>query len=121
MYFHTGNLSTTPEELFSHRTRRADRIDRFRPPFCDMPRALGEAVRGYEAMLPGGFEYDGRVIVPLDEEAVCAAGRELVAPIRPPLVHTDLHAVIVRRRQLQGGGKGVDPRGRVAIPGDPLT
>ena len=46
------------------------------PPFCDMPRALVETIRGHDAMLPGGFEYDGRVIVPLDEDAVRAAGRE---------------------------------------------
>ena len=47
------------------------------PPFCDWPERLSEIVRGSVFMVEGGHECDGRPIVPLDEQAVAAAGREI--------------------------------------------
>ena len=44
------------------------------PPFCDWPEDLSAMVcAGYE-MVRGGHEYDGRPIVPFDEDGMrCAA------------------------------------------------
>ena len=47
------------------------------PPFCDWPERLAGIVRGPVFMVEGGHECDGRPIVPLDEKAVAAAGREI--------------------------------------------
>ena len=47
------------------------------PPFCDWPDRLASIVRGRVFMVEGGHECDGRPIVPLDEQAVAAAGREI--------------------------------------------
>ena len=47
------------------------------PPFCDWPGRLAGVVRGPVFMVAGGHECDGRPIVPLDERAVAAAGREI--------------------------------------------
>ena len=47
------------------------------PPFCDWPERLAGIVRGPVFMVGGGHECDGRPIVPLDEKAVAAAGREI--------------------------------------------
>ena len=47
------------------------------PPFCDWPARLTEIVRGPVFMVAGGHECDGRPIVPLDERAVAAAGRQI--------------------------------------------
>ena len=47
------------------------------PPFCDWPDRLAGIVRGPVFMVEGGHECDGRPIVPLDEAAVAAAGREI--------------------------------------------
>ena len=47
------------------------------PPFCDWPDRLAGIVRGPVFMVEGGHECDGRPIVPLDEQAVAAAGREI--------------------------------------------
>jgi N-methylhydantoinase A/oxoprolinase/acetone carboxylase beta subunit len=43
------------------------------PPFVDWPPDLVAALGGHYAMLEGGFEFDGREILPLDVEAVRAA------------------------------------------------
>ncbi|RSL87793.1 hypothetical protein BHE90_006272 [Fusarium euwallaceae] len=40
------------------------------PPFAGLPDDLREIVEGYSKSLPGGLEIDGRVITPLDEDAV---------------------------------------------------
>lgn len=47
------------------------------PPFCDWPERLAAIVRGPVFMVAGGHECDGRPIVPLDERAVAAAGKEI--------------------------------------------
>lgn len=47
------------------------------PPFVGWPRRLREAVEGPVFLLPGGYEFDGRVISELDEAAVRAAAREI--------------------------------------------
>ena len=47
------------------------------PPFCDWPERLAGIVGGPVFMVAGGHECDGRPIVPLDERAVAAAGREI--------------------------------------------
>lgn len=47
------------------------------PPFCDWPERLAGIVRGPVFMVAGGHECDGRPIVPLDETAIAAAGREI--------------------------------------------
>jgi len=47
------------------------------PPFCDWPDGLAGIVRGPVFMVAGGHECDGRPIVPLDERAVAAAGKEI--------------------------------------------
>jgi len=51
---------------------------RLLPPFCDWPRGLRDACRARHEFLPGGHEFDGREIVPLDEEAVDGASRRAV-------------------------------------------
>jgi len=40
------------------------------PPLCEWPPGLREAVGGWGYLLPGGHEFDGREIVPLDEDAL---------------------------------------------------
>lgn len=47
------------------------------PPLIDWPADLAEVVRGYVALLPGGFEYDGQPLTPLDEPAIRAACAEV--------------------------------------------
>lgn len=47
------------------------------PPFCDWPEDLARIVRGHVAMVPGGHEYDGRPLVPFDEEATMLAARRM--------------------------------------------
>ena len=47
------------------------------PPLCDWPDRLAGIVRGPVFMVAGGHECDGRPIVPLDEKAVAAAGKEI--------------------------------------------
>jgi N-methylhydantoinase A/oxoprolinase/acetone carboxylase beta subunit len=46
------------------------------PPMIDWPPDLSAAIKGYVALLPGGFEFDGRPIVPFDEGALRRACRE---------------------------------------------
>lgn len=47
------------------------------PPFSAWPPAMRDAVEGGMAMIGGGYEFDGRLIAPLDEEAVVAAARTM--------------------------------------------
>lgn len=49
------------------------------PPFCDWPEDLSAIVRGQVHMVEGGLDYDGRPIMPLDENAVAAAARSMKA------------------------------------------
>jgi N-methylhydantoinase A/oxoprolinase/acetone carboxylase beta subunit len=49
------------------------------PPFCDWPDDLAAIVRGQVHTVEGGHDYDGRPIMPLDEQAVAAAAREMRA------------------------------------------
>jgi N-methylhydantoinase A/oxoprolinase/acetone carboxylase beta subunit len=49
------------------------------PPFCDWPEDLATIVDGGVHMVEGGFEFDGRELVPLDERAVAAAARQIRA------------------------------------------
>ncbi|MBI3763613.1 MAG: hydantoinase/oxoprolinase family protein [Chloroflexi bacterium] len=49
------------------------------PPMVDWPPDLRDAVRGFAALLPGGFEFDGRPIVPFDERALREACRQTLA------------------------------------------
>lgn len=46
------------------------------PPFVGWPKRLRDAVEGPSFLLPGGYEFDGRVISDLDEQAVRKAARE---------------------------------------------
>ena len=47
------------------------------PPFCDWPPDLAEIVRGGVWSVAGGHEYDGREIMPFDEEAVLRASQTM--------------------------------------------
>ncbi|MGG5889764.1 hydantoinase/oxoprolinase N-terminal domain-containing protein [Falsiroseomonas sp. HC035] len=49
------------------------------PPFCDWPPDLAAIVRGQVHMVEGGHDFDGRPIMPLDETAVQAAARAMLA------------------------------------------
>ena len=49
------------------------------PPFCDWPEDLARIVDGGVWMVEGGHEYDGRPFMPLDEDAVTHAAREMRA------------------------------------------
>jgi N-methylhydantoinase A/oxoprolinase/acetone carboxylase beta subunit len=48
------------------------------PPFVDWPEAAREAVHGFGILLPGGHEFDGRPINPLDDRTI----REAIARLR---------------------------------------
>ncbi len=47
------------------------------PPFVDWPQDLAVRVRGGVFMIEGGQEYDGRPLVPFDENAMAAAARRI--------------------------------------------
>lgn len=47
------------------------------PPFCDWPADVAEIAKGGVWSVMGGFEYDGRLIMPLDEEGIRRAAREM--------------------------------------------
>ncbi|MCJ9430615.1 hydantoinase/oxoprolinase family protein [Kordiimonas marina] len=49
------------------------------PPFSTWPDAMKNAVFGGFAMIGGGYEFDGRLIAPLDEAAITAAAEEIKA------------------------------------------
>ena len=78
------------------------------PPFCDWPPDLAQLVRGEVFMLEGGHDYDGRPIVPFDEEGMRRAARQIrdsgirsvaVAAIFSPLdpSHEERAAEILRQ------------------------
>lgn len=47
------------------------------PPFSAWPEAMHRAIHGGSAMVGGGFEFDGRLISELDEQAVAAAAEQI--------------------------------------------
>ena len=47
------------------------------PPFCDWPADLAPLVEGAVHMVEGGYDYDGRPIMPLDERGVARAARAI--------------------------------------------
>ncbi|MDI3269239.1 MAG: hydantoinase/oxoprolinase family protein [Bacillota bacterium] len=47
------------------------------PPMCDWPEDLRGKMEAGSYILPGGFEFDGRPLAPLDEERLWQIGREL--------------------------------------------
>ena len=47
------------------------------PPFCDWPPDVAAIARGAVASVEGGFEYDGRPIMPLDEAAIRQTARQM--------------------------------------------
>ena len=47
------------------------------PPFVDWPGDLRQAVHGGVYLARGGFEFDGRLIAPLDELAIANAARQI--------------------------------------------
>ncbi len=49
------------------------------PPLVDWPGALREAVGGLTYMVPGGHEFDGREISPLDPRQIREAARDMLA------------------------------------------
>ncbi|MEX1147779.1 MAG: hydantoinase/oxoprolinase family protein [Sphingomonadales bacterium] len=49
------------------------------PPFTGWPKLLRQATDGGSFLLPGGYEFDGRIIAPFDEVAVRKAARKLRA------------------------------------------
>lgn len=46
-------------------------------PFCDWPKDLAEKVNGGIYLVQGGHEYDGRILMPLDETAIAEAARQI--------------------------------------------
>ncbi len=47
------------------------------PPFCDWPSDVAAIAKGAIASVEGGFEYDGRPIMPLDETAIRRTARQM--------------------------------------------
>ncbi len=47
------------------------------PPFCDWPAEVAEIAAAGVWCVAGGFEYDGRLIMPLDEAAIRCAARQM--------------------------------------------
>lgn len=47
------------------------------PPMCDWPHDLSSALGKHSYLVRGGFNFDGRVIAPLDEAAVAAAAKDI--------------------------------------------
>ena len=47
------------------------------PPMCDWPKDLAALVAGEVVMLEGGHDYDGREIMPFDENGMMAAARRI--------------------------------------------
>ena len=46
-------------------------------PFCDWPKDLAAKVNGGVYLVEGGHEYDGRMVMPMDEMAVAEAARKI--------------------------------------------
>ena len=55
------------------------------PPRVDWPPDLAAAADGGHYLLPGGHEYDGRVLEVPDEAAIAAAARRMRASRRPSI------------------------------------
>lgn len=49
------------------------------PPLADWPHDLRERIGGHVYELPGGYQYDGRVNAPIDEQAIAEAARAMRA------------------------------------------
>lgn len=47
------------------------------PPFCDWPQDVAAIAKGAIVSVAGGFEYDGRLIMPLDEAAIRDTARQM--------------------------------------------
>ena len=47
------------------------------PPFCDWPPDVAAIAKGAIASVEGGFEYDGRLIMPLDEAGIRRTARQM--------------------------------------------
>lgn len=47
------------------------------PPFCDWPADVAQIAEGGVWSVEGGFEYDGRLIMPLDETAIRRVARDM--------------------------------------------
>lgn len=47
------------------------------PPFVDWPADLAQVVAGGTYLVGGGYEYDGRLLAPLDERAIAKAARDM--------------------------------------------
>lgn len=47
------------------------------PPFVDWPEDLAEIVNGGTFLVEGGHEFDGRTLVPMNEQAIAAAARKI--------------------------------------------
>jgi N-methylhydantoinase A/oxoprolinase/acetone carboxylase beta subunit len=104
------------------------------PPLCDWPQPLAELVGGGTWIVQGGHDYDGRLFMPLDCEAIRRAAREIrtrgirdvaVAAMFSPLdsSHEDAAAEILRE-EIPGvsvtcshglGGLGLLPRENAAL------
>lgn len=46
-------------------------------PFCDWPKDLAAKVNGGVYLVEGGHEYDGRMLMPMDEKALAVAARQI--------------------------------------------
>ena len=87
------------------------------PPFCDWPKDLAALCCGDISMLEGGHEYDGREIMPFDEDGMREAARRIrdrgitcgwgSRPIFAPLdpSHEERAAAITRRGVPDGAGR----------------
>jgi N-methylhydantoinase A/oxoprolinase/acetone carboxylase beta subunit len=49
------------------------------PPFASWPALLRENVHGFDAMVAGGFQFDGRTLAPLDEQRIQSLAHEIAA------------------------------------------
>lgn len=47
------------------------------PPMIDWPQDIAQAIGRHHYLVKGGYEFDGRLISPLDEKAVAAAAKEM--------------------------------------------
>jgi N-methylhydantoinase A/oxoprolinase/acetone carboxylase beta subunit len=71
------------------------------PPFSSWPDDLKGAIEGGSAMVPGGFEFDGREISPFDEDAIAdcvhAARSKGITQIAVSCIFSQLNAAHERR------------------------
>jgi N-methylhydantoinase A/oxoprolinase/acetone carboxylase beta subunit len=73
------------------------------PPFCDWPDDLAAIVDGGVHMVEGGFEFDGRELVRLDETAVAAAARQIRADGIETLAITGVFSPLNPAHELRAG------------------